>query len=247
MKKTVCFIMAALAALALSVCQMDDQSGSNPIDNSGNNNGGTLSVKTGKVTFFNESSYSTEVHLDAFSGALLLELGSGQTKSVDVRTSENYGIGTVFSIVYLYQITDGFDSESGKILAAGLDPNVQINRVIEENKSITVQIPQPQNLEFRSAFIKIQNTHSLPMELRHVSQVLKQIGNGLIPVPSGKTGIYRLEGIGVDGKLIENYQVFSTFAGTDIPTFTAKNGVIYNFDYNGTSVTKTGEQTIIFK
>jgi len=240
---------------------MDGQLSNNPADNGGSGNNGdtkpdekpdnntpgnTTVVKTAKVTFVNESSYGIEVHVGAFSGPMLLELGLGQIKAIDVRTSDNYGSGTVFSIVYLYPVTDGSDNDSGIILAEGIDPNVQIDIVIEENIPRTVQIPQPQ-LELRSAFIKIQNLHSLPMELRHVSQVLKQSGNGLIPVPSDKTGIYRLDGIGSDGKLIENYQVFSTFAGTEVPAFIAKNAVIYSFEYNGTSVTKTGEQTIIFK
>jgi len=215
-------------------------------DGSGGN-GNDVDVKTGKVTFFNESSYKVVVHQNAFSGPVLLELTAGETKRVDVRTSDNYGVGSTFSIEYLYKINDGFDTESGDVIASGIDPNVQINFVVEENKSYTKQIPQPQNLEFRSAFIKIMNSSSLQFELKYLGTVFKQTGNGNIPVAPGKTGVYKLEGIPDGGKLFQNYAVASTFANTAIPDFTAVNGNIYSFTYNGSSVTQTGTQTIIFK
>jgi len=187
------------------------------------------------------------VHQSAFSGPVLLELSSWESKRADVRTSDNYGVGSTFSIEYLYQINDGFDTESGNVIASGIDPNVQINLVVEENKSYNITIPHPANLEFRTAFIKIINVANLPCELRYLGTVFKQTGNSNIPVAPGKTGVYKLEGIPTTGKLCQNYELVSTFASTTIPDFTAENGTIYSFEYNGTSVTKTGEQTIIFK
>jgi len=85
-----------------------------------------LLIKTGKVTFINYTSYDVVVHKDYFNGVVLLELSAGQTKSTDVRTSDNYGIGSVFSIEYLYKINDGFDTESGNIIASGIDPNARL-------------------------------------------------------------------------------------------------------------------------
>jgi hypothetical protein len=215
-------------------------------ENPDNNNPGS-GIKTGRVTFFNESSYRVIVHQSAFSGPGLLELAGGESKRIDVRTSDNHGIGSTFSIEYLYRITDAFDSDSGEVTAGGIDPNVQINRVIEADKSYTIQIPQPANLEFRSAFIKILNTSNLPCEFRYQGTVFKQTGNDNVPVASGKTGVYKLDGIPSGGKLYQNYQVVSTFESTTVPDFTAMNGFIYSFTYNGSSVAKTGEQTIIFK
>ena len=203
-------------------------------------------TRTGRVTFFNESSYRVRVHRDTFAGPVLLELASGSSQQVDVRISDNLGFGTTFSIIYLYRIDDAFDADSGDIIADGIDYNVQINRTIEENRSITVQIPQPTDLEFRSAFIRILNAHTLPFELRHLNTVFRQAGNNQLSVPPGGTGIYKLEGIPDDGRLYQNYEVVSTFAPTTIPEFTARNGYIYNFTYNGTSVTLTGSQTIVF-
>jgi hypothetical protein len=72
-------------------------------DNSADDNqgGGKEVTKTGRVTFFNESSYSVKVHRDAFSGPVEVELGAGQSRAVDIRISESHGFGTTFSIEYL--------------------------------------------------------------------------------------------------------------------------------------------------
>jgi hypothetical protein len=220
-------------------------------NNDENNEDSPPAVKTGKVTFFNESSYKVVVHQDVFSGPVLLELSAGESKKVDVRISDNYGVGSTFSIEYLYRINNAFDTESGDVIASGIDPNVQINFVIEENKSYTKQIPQPANLEFRNAFIKILNSFSLQFELRYFGTVFRQTGNGNVSVAPGKTGVYKLplgtEGsIPADGRLYQNYEVVSNFISIPIPDFTAKNGFIYSFIYNGNSVVKTGEQTITF-
>jgi len=216
-----------------------------------NNSSGIDPVKTGKVTFFNESSYKVIIHRDSFNGVILLELpANGPKQTIDVRTTDNYGVGTTFSIEYLYNITDitdAFDTESGEVIASGIDPNVQINRVIEENKSYTIQIPQPKNLEFKSAFITILNTYNLPVELRYLGTVFKQTGNGNISIIPGKTGVYKLERIPTDGKLYQNYELVSTFANTTISDFTVKNGFIYSFTYIGSSVEGPKEQPIIFK
>jgi len=205
-------------------------------ENPDNTNDSGSGIKTGRVTFVNHTSYSVVVHQDYFNGPVLLELSSGQDKRVDVRTSDNHGIGSTFSIEYLYRIPDAFDSDSGEVTASGIDPNVQINRVIEADKSYTIQIPQPANLEFRSAFIKILNTSNLPCELRYLSTVFKQTGNNNIPVAPDKTGVYKLDGIPSGGKLYQNYQVASTFESTPVPEFTAMNGFIYSFTYDGNSV-----------
>jgi hypothetical protein len=258
MKKITCFIVFLIIGIIFSACP--SETGNNSKENNNSNNGNNTNngnnnpiVKTGKVIFVNESGYKVVVHKDAFSGPVLLELSrSGAPQSVDVRISDNYGVGTTFSIEYLYPINNDFDSESGEVIASGIDPNVQINFVIEADKTYTKQIPNPTNLEFRNAFIKIINSHNLPFELAYLGTVFKQTGNGNISVAPGKTGIYKLPlgtegGISTEGKLYQNYQLTSTFENISIPDFIVKNGFIYSFIYYGSSVTKTGEQTIIFK
>jgi hypothetical protein len=205
-----------------------------------------VEVKTGKATFFNESSYTVTVHLDAFSGPVLIEsLGAGQSKMVDVRISDNYGVGSTFCIEYSYRVVDGLDLASGEVWAKGIDPNVQINFVVEENKSYTKQIPQPTELEFPAAFIKILNTSGMQFELHKQGTAYKQAGNGNLPVPPGKTGVYEIPSTAA-GITHNGYSVHTTFTPVNMPDFTAKNSYIYSFIYNGSSVTLGSEQKITF-
>jgi hypothetical protein len=200
-------------------------------------------MKTGRVTFINESSYSVKVHRDSFGGPVVVELGSGTDtiKTVNVRISDSHGFGTTFSVEYLFPISDELHSEGGEILASMLDFDVQINLVIQEGRSYTVQIPQPKNLEPRSAFIELYNSHNLPCELRYYGLILRQEGSGNIPIPSGRFGIYKLDGIPVAGEPAQGYRVVSTFSEAPIPEFTIQNGYIYKFNYDGTSVVKRGD------
>jgi len=207
-----------------------------------------LGFKTGRVTFFNESSYNIKVHRDSFSGPVLAEVPSvgSREETVPVRVSDDHRYGTTFSIEYLYRITEDFDTESGEVIASGLDFNVQINCVIEEGKSYTIQIPNPSNLEFRTAFIKLIKAYNIPIELKYYGRTLP-LNNGNFTVAPYRTGVYKLTGIPVAGEIFEGYHIVATFESTPVPNFAVMNGFIYNFTYNGTSVTKTGEQTIIFK
>jgi hypothetical protein len=199
----------------------------------------------GYVTFFNESSYQAIVHQDAFSGPVLLELSPGQSKKVEVQISGNYGVGSTFSVEYRYSVVDGFDLASGAVWANGFDPDVQLNHVIEENQSYSLQIPQPAHLEFSYAFVKILNTSDRQFELHYLGTAFKQAGNGNLPVPVGKNGVYQFAAAG-EGKTINGYTVVSTFQSVTVPDFTARNSYIYDFTYNGVSVVKTGERKIAF-
>ena len=231
------FIFLGFICLIFSICS----------NTTSNSNGNEPSYKTGKVTFWNVSSYKVVVHQDAFSGPVLLELTAGQTKNVDVRTSDNHGVGSTFSIEYLYHVNKDFDTESGEVIASGIDPNVQINFVVEENKPYTVEITNPPNMESRSAFVSILNKSNLQFELRYLGTGFKQAGNGKIPVMPFKTGIYKLEGIPANGKLYQNYELVSTFTHTIISDFTAENGWIYYFEYDGNSVKYLGKETFVYK
>ena len=212
------------------------------------NDNETEAIKTGRVTFVNESSYRLKIRRDSFSGPVVAEFFPGEfSQTVDMRVSDTNGYGSTFSVEYLYRINTAhdFEPDSGDILASGFDHNVQINRVIEEGKSYTIQIPQPKNLEFRTAFIKLLNTHSLPFQLQDHGRVLRQAGNNIIPVAPGKTGIYSLTPAGGE-QVYSGYRVTVNMDSTIIPDFTVKNGVVYSFTFNGSSVAMTGEQTIIF-
>ena len=204
-------------------------------------------LRTGRVHFYNTSSYRVSVRLNSFSGLKVTELDSGQGRTVDVRVSD-HALGTTFAIVFMQPITDGADPSIGQIFAHAEDMGIQPNRVIEENSLVTVQIPQPPNPEFRSSFIGIRNFHSLPFELRHFMGSLQQDGNGLIPVPPGGTGIYRLDAILPGGvRRFEGLNVRVSVAETPVPAFYAENGYLYIFEFNGSSVNFIEAQPLIVR
>jgi hypothetical protein len=140
---------------------------------------------------------------------------------------------------------DGLDLASGEVWAKGIDPNIQINFVVEENKSYTKQIPQPTELEFPAAFIKILNIAGMQFELHKQGTAYKQAGNGNLPVPPGKTGVYEIPSTAA-GITHSGYSVHTTFNQVNIPDFTAKNSYIYSFSYDGSSVMLVSEQKITF-
>jgi hypothetical protein len=241
MRKGIALIFLTFLLLLYFSCA----AGTDDNNSEGGNNGNPVAVKTGKVTFFNESSYSVRVLQDSFGGAELLVLNPGQTKTADVRTSDNNGVGSTFAIKYKYRIMDGTELASGQVEAEGLDPNVQLNIVIDENKSYTLQIPQPKNLEFPMAFIKILNASASQFELHHLGAAFKQAGNKNIPVPAGKTGVYQLDS-SAEGTLYSGYTIHNVFQSVAMPDFTVKNNYIYDFTYDGSGVVKGREQKIIF-
>lgn len=214
-------------------------------DNSDSSTDEEPKIQYGTILFFNESSYSVSVHADAFSGPVIVELASGESKSVSVRTSENYGIGSTFSIGFKTKIIDGYELSCGEIYAYGIDPNMQFNVNVEADKKYTLQIPQPSGLVYETAFIKILNASSNSFELTRNSVSYKQAGNGTLPVGIGEVGVYEIPS-SATGTSFENYRVKSVFESYDIPSFSAVHSHIYSFSFDGTSVIKTGEQKIVY-
>ena len=206
-------------------------------------------AKTANVTFFNESSYNLIIHRDSFEGPVLLELpASSREKTIPVRVSDN-GVGSMFSIEYIWiiQIIDSLNSEIKEVPVSGTDPGLQILAVIEADKPCTIQIPNPNNLEVRSAYMTIQNTNNLPCELYYFGTVLRQADNNNIPIASGKTGIYKNRYfLPVEGELYQDYRVGTVSGSVPVPDFIMRNGVIYYFKYDGTKVDKIKEENIIF-
>jgi len=194
----------------------------------------------GTVTFFNESSYSVSVYQTSFSGPVLIDkLATGNTYSATVSPSDNYGVGSVFSIRYWYLVEHD-------VWTGGIDPDAQITQNIEAGKSYVIQIPQPSKLELTEAFFKILNTSGMPIEFNRLGVHYRQAGNGELSVPSGQSGIYKINSseLGVEIKDHTIFQVIDQYY--NVPEFTAKNGYIYNFEFNGSSVIPKGEQKINF-
>jgi len=202
-----------------------------------------LDSNFGTVTFFNNSSYYVSVYQTSFSGPVLADkLATGDTHSHKLPPSDNYGVGSVFSIRYWFWVA----SDGGDFWTGGIDPNAQITQNIESGKSYIIQIPQPSKLELAEAFVKILNTSGMPIEFNRLGVHYKQVGNGELEVPSGRSGIYKIDS-SESGIEIIGYTVFQQIDQYyPVREFTAKNGYIYNFEFDGSSVIPKGEQRINF-
>jgi len=212
-------------------------------------------IKTVKVTFLNESSYYAKVHRDSFYGPIIAEVNTINRESIAfLRPSENDGIGTVFSIEFIiFPVNDDIKSENNEIFVSCYDANIQIKKIIKEAEPCVIQIPHPVNLVCKTAFIKIINTHNLPVELRYVGRFIKQADNKTITIAPYGQGIYKLDGIPDDGENCRYYNIVTTFESTYFSDFISRNGIyitknenIFHYTFNGSSIIKTGEQKIVF-
>lgn len=217
---------------------------SSPSDNSSSDFEEETAGQYGTILFFNESSYNISVHSDAFSGPVLAELTSGEAKAVSVRASNNYGIGSVFAIGFRTKVIDDFNLACGEIYAYGIDPNMQLAVNVEAGKKYTLQIPQPSELVYETAFIQILNVSSNSFELTKNSMSYKQAGNGVLPVGVGEIGVYEIPA-SAKGTAFEGFKLKSVFKDYDIPSFEAVYSHVYSFSFDGSSVAKTGERNLV--
>ncbi len=191
------------------------------------------------VTFFNNSPYYVSVHLTSFSGSALIDkMRPGKSYPTTLSPSDNYGSGSVFSIEYWHLVANYSECSCGDVWVNGIDPNVQISRNIEAGKNYVIEIPEPtEKFEFDGAFFRILNTSSKPFELNYLGVHFRQAGNGELPVPMGKFGIYKMKG----EEEIKGYTITQVFEQYPFPEFMAKNNYIYDFEFDGDSVKKIGE------
>ena len=195
------------------------------------------------VTFFNNSSYSVSIYEDSFSGPLLIDkLAPGMSYSTTLSPSYNYGSGSVFSVEYWYLVANHFECSCGDVWAGSIDINAQIFHNMEVDKEYVIQIPQPEELKLKAAFLKISNTSDKHFELNHLGTHFRQAGNGELPVPSGKVGVYKI----VEEE-IKDYTIAQVSERYPFPEVIAKNGYIYNFEFDGNSVKIKEEQEMIFR
>lgn len=198
----------------------------------------------GTILFFNESSYAISVHADTFSGVVVAELAAGEAKTVSVRASNNYGIGSVFAIGFRTKVIDDFNLACGEIYAYGIDPNMQLAVNVEAGEKYTLQIPQPSELVYETAFMQILNVSSNSFELTKNSMSYKQAGNGVLPVGVGEIGVYEIPA-SAKGTAFEGYKLKSVFRDYDIPSFETVYSHVYSFSFDGSSVVKTGERNLV--
>jgi len=186
-----------------------------------------------KVRFYNESSYSVSVYLQSFNGSELIDrLPGGQSKQIDVRASDDIGIGTMFSIVYWVEV-DGISIKS-------IDPNMQTAINIKAGENYTYQIQNPKGLELRESFLRLLNTSTNSIQLQRFGMAFVQEGNKGVPVQVGETGVYKIQ------DKVSDYMVVQIFESYPMPSFDVENGMVYEYEFNGNQVRKRSEYSLNF-
>jgi len=192
------------------------------------------------ITFFNNSSYYITIRSTSFVGAVLIDkLESGKSYSTMLSPSDNHGAGSVFSIEYWHLVANNAECSCGDVWIGGIDPDTQIFQNMVAGGEYIIQIQQPKSVVLNDnvAFFKILNTSGEHIELHYFSDYLYQI-NGELPIPSGKTGIYKMKG----GMEIEHYAITQVYNEYPVPEFTTKSGYIYNFEFDGNLLKQIGEE-----
>ncbi|MDR3000115.1 MAG: hypothetical protein LBU89_02530 [Fibromonadaceae bacterium] len=201
----------------------------------------------GKVTFFNESSFTVNVHHQHFGGSLLIEkLSPGSSRTLELEPSNNYGNGDMFSIRYWHLVASGAELACGDVWTGFIDPNMQIQQNIESGSNHVIQIPNPSSkLELRETFVKIANASNMPFEFNYLSSFYRQAcDGGDLPVAPGKIGVYRVSDFFIGKIEIKGYTITQGFEQYPFPELIAENGYIYSYEFNGNSVQQTGVEQL---
>ncbi|MDR0517259.1 MAG: hypothetical protein LBH25_09480 [Fibromonadaceae bacterium] len=203
-----------------------------------------------KVTFYNESSYSVTIYQDHFDGFVLADkLASGMSHTTKLSPSNNYGIGSTFSIEYWFMVASGTEVSGGENIwtssGTGIDNQIPGNN-LESGKSYTIIIPQPTNWRTSDAFIRIINKSENSIEFNHLGTFYRLDGSLENAVLRGKVGVYKVRKVDqsenyveVSGRTIT--QVSKTYP---FPDFIAVDGHIYTFEFDGIEVRKTGDDKL---
>lgn len=240
------YSLILLSVFFLSLCScIQNNGGSSPVYEIPEPEYPEHTAETGLIRFFNTSSYTAVIHQEFFSGPVLGRVAAGANIEFTVPISDNYGIGSTFSIEYLYKVLDGMNCSCGEVFIGGIDPNIQIVIDVQANKKYMIQIPQPEHLIFETAFLKILNTSSQNFELWKNGVSYKQTGNGTIPVLPGETGVYEISSSS-NGVLYEGFELRSVFESIDVPVFSAYHSYIYTFLYDGKNITPLRDEKILF-
>jgi hypothetical protein len=211
-------------------------------------NYGLDSPDRGNVRFYNASSYSVTIYHSSFSGPVLAEkLASGKSFAATIKPSDNYGMGDMFAFEYFFLVASGNEVLGADIWAKnGRQIGDQEQQNIEAGKNYTIRIPNPKNWESYEAFVKIINKSSKSIEFNHLGAFYRMVDNLETSVPSGKVGVYKVNGISSTEQSveIEGRTITQMVQPYTIPTFTAEAGSIYTIEFDGKEVKLTMEHKI---
>jgi hypothetical protein len=203
-----------------------------------------------RVTFYNESSYSVTIYQDHFDGYILAEkLASGMSHTAKLSPSNNYGIGSTFSIEYWFMVANKTEISGGEDIwassGAEIDNQIPGNN-LEAGKSYTITIPQPANWRTSESFIRIVNKSENSIEFNHLGTFYRLDGSLENAVLRGKVGVYKVRKVDQSENYVEisGRTITQVSKSYPLPDFTAVDGHLYTFEFDGKEVKKIGDKKL---
>ncbi|MBD5426587.1 MAG: hypothetical protein HDR38_03405 [Treponema sp.] len=212
---------------------------------------------TVKVTFYNESSFRCRVFRNVNPSSSdeettsLVEIPAGQTVSVMQPPSADKQIGDVFYVHYYVMLADEYETGTHAIFVPAERDVSNISFVLEIGKSYTKIISQPPegSLRFLDCYIKLFNQSSRTVQVVQGSSFLYNLATDELNLHTGKFGFYNIAISPLfSSEVVSTLSVFDVAQAVrhDVPEFTIERGKVYSFSFDGSSVSKTGEQNIVY-
>jgi len=194
---------------------------------------------SGTIIFYNGSDYNISILQNNFSGFVLVDkdtFSTAKSFAVKVNPSNNYGIGSTFSVEYWKKINTG---NGNAWTRKTHDYSDQIIHNVETGKEYTIRVKNPDNANFTESFLKIYNGSDESFQLKRLGYTFIQAGNGGTSVPAGTFRVYKIDASDI-GLFIE----VSSNTTHALPDFTVEPGYIYTFEFDGNNITQTAEEEI---
>lgn len=230
---------------------------SNESENDGIPPSSVAGSDTVKVTFYNESSFRCKIFRNVNPSssdtdtAPLAEISTGQTVSVMQPPSSDKQIGDIFYVHYYVMLADEYETDSHAIFIPAERDASNISFVLEDGKSYTKSVSQPPegSLRFLDCYIEFFNKSFETVQILQGSSFQYNLATDEVNLHIGKSGFYK---ISIDpfssSGAVSSLSVFDVGRATNIsvPEFTIERGKLYRFSFDGSSVVKTGEESIVY-
>ena len=210
------------------------------------------------VNFFNESSFRVAIYMNVNPSNMdsstkpLLEIGAGDTQTVNLPPRSNQNIGDVFYVHYYVQLADSFESGVDKAIYVKAKRDMSnIAFVLKDGESYTKTVVQPSagQLKFMSGYIKVKNTGNYSLQALRGSTYLKRMGDGDLNLKDNAFGFYELDIPNLEDSFNETQlKIFvpSTGKTLSVPSFLFERGKVYSFSCNGLEVKSLGAKDITY-
>jgi hypothetical protein len=222
-----------------------------PTDNSSDNTQTSNQPKPATINFFNESSFKVDLYKNLNPQqfdptTLACSVDAGSTIKVTVYPSSDQVIGDVFYPRYKMLLADSLETGTTNIYVDAQRDLSNISFVVEEGKTYTKVIQQPQQgqLRFINGYIEVQNQGSNQIQVIKGDQILHKLDNEGVYLNAGTSkGYYEIPFSYFDTTITAQLKAYNG-SYMDFPAVSMERGKIYSFVCSNTGITANGVRNI---